>query len=42
PTAQLPKGITHSYELRIAQTWRNWKDHSTSFANITENSPNSS
>ncbi|WMV07084.1 hypothetical protein MTR67_000492 [Solanum verrucosum] len=35
PTAQLPKGITHSYELGIEQTRRRWKDHSKGFLNIT-------
>ncbi|WMV30939.1 hypothetical protein MTR67_024324, partial [Solanum verrucosum] len=42
PTAQLSKGITHSYELGIEQTWRRWKDHSTKFSNITGTTPNSS
>ncbi|WMV18332.1 hypothetical protein MTR67_011717, partial [Solanum verrucosum] len=42
PTAQLPKGITHSYKLEIEQTRRRWKDHSTNFANITGTTPNSS
>ncbi|WMV20285.1 hypothetical protein MTR67_013670, partial [Solanum verrucosum] len=41
PTAQLPKGITHSYELGIKQTRRRWKDHSTSSANITGTTPKS-
>ncbi|WMV57118.1 hypothetical protein MTR67_050503, partial [Solanum verrucosum] len=39
PTAQLPKGITHSYKLRIEQNRRRWKDHSTSFATITVTIP---
>ncbi|WMV24193.1 hypothetical protein MTR67_017578 [Solanum verrucosum] len=34
--------ISHSYELEIEQTWWRWKDHSTSFATITGNTPNSS
>ncbi|WMV53804.1 hypothetical protein MTR67_047189, partial [Solanum verrucosum] len=41
PTAQLPKGITHSYELRIEQTRWRWKDHSTNFATITGTTPKS-
>ncbi|WMV44618.1 hypothetical protein MTR67_038003, partial [Solanum verrucosum] len=41
PTAQLPKGITHSYELGIEQTRWRWKDNSTSFENITRTTPNS-
>ncbi|WMV07448.1 hypothetical protein MTR67_000833 [Solanum verrucosum] len=42
PTTQLPKGITHLYELGIKQTRRHWKDHSKGFAKITGNTPNSS
>ncbi|KAG5599153.1 hypothetical protein H5410_030523 [Solanum commersonii] len=34
-TSQLPKGITHSYKLRIAQTQRLWKYHSKSFPTIS-------
>uniref|UniRef100_M1DKZ3 Secreted protein n=1 Tax=Solanum tuberosum TaxID=4113 RepID=M1DKZ3_SOLTU len=40
--AQLPKGITHSSELRIAQTWRRSKDHSKSFPTISGTTPKSS
>ncbi|WMV33677.1 hypothetical protein MTR67_027062, partial [Solanum verrucosum] len=36
-TAQLPKGISHSYELGIAQTRRCWKDYSKIFPNISGN-----
>ncbi|WMV28752.1 hypothetical protein MTR67_022137, partial [Solanum verrucosum] len=39
PTAQLPKGITHSYELGIEQAWRRWEDHPTNFAKITGTTP---
>ncbi|WMV37211.1 hypothetical protein MTR67_030596, partial [Solanum verrucosum] len=39
PTAQLPKGITHSYELEIEQTRRRLKDHSKGFPNITGTTP---
>ncbi|WMV09085.1 hypothetical protein MTR67_002470, partial [Solanum verrucosum] len=42
PTAQLPKGISHSYKLRIVQTWRRWKDHSKRFPTISRSTPNSS
>ncbi|WMV26062.1 hypothetical protein MTR67_019447, partial [Solanum verrucosum] len=42
PTAPFPKGITHLYKLRIEQTWWRWKDHSTSFTNITGTTPKSS
>ncbi|WMV24557.1 hypothetical protein MTR67_017942 [Solanum verrucosum] len=42
PTTQLPKGITHSYELGIEQTRRRWKDYSKGFPTITGNSLNSS
>ncbi|WMV26483.1 hypothetical protein MTR67_019868, partial [Solanum verrucosum] len=42
PTAQLPKGITHSYELGIVQTRRRWKDNSKIFPNISGNTSNSS
>ncbi|WMV29197.1 hypothetical protein MTR67_022582, partial [Solanum verrucosum] len=42
PTTQLPKGITHSYELGITQTQRRWKDHSKIFPTISESTPNSS
>ncbi|WMV28532.1 hypothetical protein MTR67_021917 [Solanum verrucosum] len=41
-TAQLPKGITHSYELKIEQTQWRWKGHSKGFPNISGNTPNSS
>ncbi|WMV45069.1 hypothetical protein MTR67_038454, partial [Solanum verrucosum] len=41
-TTQLPKGLTHSYELRIAQTWRRWKDHSKRFPTISGSTPKSS
>ncbi|WMV08271.1 hypothetical protein MTR67_001656, partial [Solanum verrucosum] len=41
-TAQLPKGITHSSEHGIAQTWRRWKDYSKSFPTIYETTPKSS
>ncbi|WMV46784.1 hypothetical protein MTR67_040169, partial [Solanum verrucosum] len=41
-TAQIPKGIAHSYKLGIEQTRRRWKDHSTSFPIITGTTPNSS
>ncbi|WMV24156.1 hypothetical protein MTR67_017541, partial [Solanum verrucosum] len=40
-TTQLPKGITHSYELGIVQNRRRWKDHSKGFANITGTTPKS-
>ncbi|WMV58041.1 hypothetical protein MTR67_051426 [Solanum verrucosum] len=42
PTALLPKGITYSYKLGIAQTWRRWKDHSKGFVTISGITPNSS
>ncbi|WMV49099.1 hypothetical protein MTR67_042484, partial [Solanum verrucosum] len=42
PTAQFPKGITHSYKLGIEQILWCWKDHSKIFANITRTTPNSS
>ncbi|WMV32530.1 hypothetical protein MTR67_025915, partial [Solanum verrucosum] len=42
PTAQLPKGITYSYELGIAQNQRRWKDHSKKFPTISGTRPNSS
>ncbi|WMV28488.1 hypothetical protein MTR67_021873, partial [Solanum verrucosum] len=42
PIAQLPKGITYSYELGIAQTWRRWKDHSKNFPTMSGSTPNSS
>ncbi|WMV29346.1 hypothetical protein MTR67_022731 [Solanum verrucosum] len=35
-------GITHSYELRIMQTQRCWKDYSKIFPKISRNTPNSS
>ena len=41
-TAQLSKGISHSYELGIEQTQWRWKDRSTNFATITGIPPNSS
>ncbi|WMV27269.1 hypothetical protein MTR67_020654, partial [Solanum verrucosum] len=41
-TAQLPKGITHSYELGFPQTRRCWKDPSKRFATISGSTPNSS
>ncbi|WMV43123.1 hypothetical protein MTR67_036508, partial [Solanum verrucosum] len=37
PTTQLPKRITHSSELRIAQTWWRWKDYSKGFPTISGN-----
>ncbi|WMV40973.1 hypothetical protein MTR67_034358, partial [Solanum verrucosum] len=40
--AQLPKGITYSYELEIAQTWWRWKDRSKRFPTISGSTPNSS
>ncbi|WMV14140.1 hypothetical protein MTR67_007525, partial [Solanum verrucosum] len=42
PTAQLPKGITHSYELGIVQTQRHWKDHFKIFPTISVSTSNSS
>ncbi|WMV20065.1 hypothetical protein MTR67_013450, partial [Solanum verrucosum] len=39
---ELLKGLSHSYELGIAQTWRRWKDHSKSFLTISRSTPNSS
>ncbi|WMV30773.1 hypothetical protein MTR67_024158, partial [Solanum verrucosum] len=42
PITQLPKGITHSYKLGIAQTQWHWKDHSKSFPTIFGNTSNSS
>ncbi|WMV10185.1 hypothetical protein MTR67_003570 [Solanum verrucosum] len=42
PTTLLPKGITYSYELGIAQTWRRWKDHSKIFPTISGSTPKSS
>ncbi|WMV37318.1 hypothetical protein MTR67_030703 [Solanum verrucosum] len=42
PTAQLSKGITHSYELGIEQTRWRWKDSSKGFPNITGTTPRSS
>ncbi|WMV19056.1 hypothetical protein MTR67_012441, partial [Solanum verrucosum] len=42
PTSQLPKCITHSYELEFAQTRRRWKDHSNIFPTIVVITPNSS
>ncbi|WMV09657.1 hypothetical protein MTR67_003042 [Solanum verrucosum] len=42
PTAQLQKGITHSYELRIVQTQRRWKNHSKSFPTISGSTCNTS
>ncbi|WMV47910.1 hypothetical protein MTR67_041295, partial [Solanum verrucosum] len=39
-TAQLPKGITHSYELGIAQTQRRWKGYSKIFPTISGNKHN--
>ncbi|WMV55439.1 hypothetical protein MTR67_048824, partial [Solanum verrucosum] len=42
PTAQLSKGITYSYELRIVQTQWRWKDYSTIFPTISGSTPNSS
>ncbi|WMV28968.1 hypothetical protein MTR67_022353, partial [Solanum verrucosum] len=41
PTAQLPKGITHSYEIGIEKTRWRWKDHSKIFPEITGNLPKS-
>ncbi|WMV18181.1 hypothetical protein MTR67_011566, partial [Solanum verrucosum] len=40
-TSQLPKGITYSYELGIAQTQWRWKDHSKIFSKISGSTPNS-
>ncbi|WMV32657.1 hypothetical protein MTR67_026042, partial [Solanum verrucosum] len=40
-TAQLPKGITYSYELEITENWRRWKEHSKSFLTIPGTTPNS-
>ncbi|WMV34590.1 hypothetical protein MTR67_027975 [Solanum verrucosum] len=34
--------ISHSYELRIAQTRRRWKDYFKIFPTISKNTPNSS
>ncbi|WMV54171.1 hypothetical protein MTR67_047556 [Solanum verrucosum] len=42
PTTLLPKGITYSYELGIAQTWQRWKDNSKSFPTISLSTPNTS
>ncbi|WMV45114.1 hypothetical protein MTR67_038499 [Solanum verrucosum] len=33
-------GISHSYELGIAQTQRRWKDYSKIFPMVTGNTPN--
>ncbi|WMV30638.1 hypothetical protein MTR67_024023, partial [Solanum verrucosum] len=41
PVAQLPKGITHSYILIIAQTQRRWKYHSKRFLTISRSTSNS-
>ncbi|WMV38384.1 hypothetical protein MTR67_031769 [Solanum verrucosum] len=35
-------GISHSYELRITQTRRHWKDNSKIFPTISGSTPNSS
>ncbi|WMV24180.1 hypothetical protein MTR67_017565, partial [Solanum verrucosum] len=35
-TTQLPKGITHSYKLGIAQIRRRWKDLGTIFPTLSE------
>ncbi|WMV57569.1 hypothetical protein MTR67_050954, partial [Solanum verrucosum] len=40
PTTQLPKGITYSYKLGIAQTRRCWKDNSKIFPIISASTPN--
>ncbi|WMV20150.1 hypothetical protein MTR67_013535, partial [Solanum verrucosum] len=40
-TTQLPKGITHSYELGIPQTRRCWKYYSKSFPTISRSTRNS-
>ncbi|WMV09725.1 hypothetical protein MTR67_003110, partial [Solanum verrucosum] len=42
PTAQIPKGITHSYKLGIAKTQWCWKDYSKIFPTISGNTSNSS
>ncbi|WMV54153.1 hypothetical protein MTR67_047538 [Solanum verrucosum] len=34
-------GISHSYELGIAQTWRCWKDNSKIFPTVSGSTPNS-
>ncbi|WMV32221.1 hypothetical protein MTR67_025606, partial [Solanum verrucosum] len=39
-TTQISKGISHSYELEIAQTWRYWKDYSKILPTIPGNTPN--
>ncbi|WMV34304.1 hypothetical protein MTR67_027689, partial [Solanum verrucosum] len=41
-TAQLPKDVTHSSELGIAQTRRRWKDNSKRFPTISGITPKSS
>ncbi|WMV59683.1 hypothetical protein MTR67_053068 [Solanum verrucosum] len=35
-------GISHSYELGIAQTQRRWKDNSKIFSTVFESTPKSS
>ncbi|WMV33239.1 hypothetical protein MTR67_026624 [Solanum verrucosum] len=35
-------GITHSYQLRIAQTRQRWKEYSKIFPMISGSTPNSS
>ncbi|WMV24473.1 hypothetical protein MTR67_017858, partial [Solanum verrucosum] len=42
PTTQLPKDITRSYELGIAQTKRRWKDHFKRFPTISGSTSKSS
>ncbi|WMV36820.1 hypothetical protein MTR67_030205, partial [Solanum verrucosum] len=39
-TTQLPKGVSHSYELGIVQTRRYWKENSRIFPTVSENTPN--
>ncbi|WMV12592.1 hypothetical protein MTR67_005977 [Solanum verrucosum] len=35
-------GVSHSYELRLAQSWWRWKDRSKSFPTMPRSTPNSS
>ncbi|WMV46998.1 hypothetical protein MTR67_040383, partial [Solanum verrucosum] len=41
-TTQLPKGITHSYDLGIVQTRRLWKYNSKTFPMVSGSTPKSS
>ncbi|WMV25302.1 hypothetical protein MTR67_018687, partial [Solanum verrucosum] len=41
-TSQLPKGISHSYELGITQNQWRWKDYSKIFPTISRSTPKSS